>query len=433
MSWFIDPSINHGYPWNDSFPQNFHTDFIDNGNIRLPYYAWRIKPGVNNGYPWIYYWFKEDTPTGGNMMIGGSQTNYPNGLSGHNNGTLVGGTDTKSMIGGNDVLRGVVETTISNSMSGKIFCIDSDMLAQAIRAINNPSWIQSGARSIIQEMYGANIYDGISMCRMFPFNLTAGQWANVPYIYGVYPLLELEDGLPKPGQYYFWQCTQYAYRFDMGSVTPPISQGWEIENVEFSIYLPYAGTFPVDVRAGELMHVYLDVDVFSGIGEYLLYQNGQLTHSWKVNIGWDLPINLTRGEMLQNFYTTAQNTIAKGIGIAGTVAGIASGNPLAGMAGGAVASSLANNQHYAITAPQVGGLSGMYSYTKVRLIVKIPKMFRDAMGYHEILGANRSTGYLTLNTCSGYVQCNNYKCDIIVATDEEKREIERLMDSGVFI
>lgn len=433
MSWFIQQDVNNGYPALYEWPSEWQTGWTANDTIRYPDLTWRIKSGVNNNYPWVYPWFKENSSSEGNMMIGGSQTNYPNGLAGHNNGTLVGGTDTKSMIGGNDILRGLVEITIANSMSGKIFCIDSDMLAQAIRAINNPSWIQSAARSIIQEIYGANIYDGISMCRMFPFNLTGGQWANVPYIYGVYPLIELENGLPKPGQYYFWQCTQYAYQFDMGYVTPPISQGWEIENVEFSIYLPYAGTFPVDVRAGELMHVYLNVDIFSGIGEYILYQNGQLTHSWKVNIGWDLPINLTRGEMLQNFYTTAQNTIAKGIGIAGTVAGIASGNPLAGMAGGAVASSLANNQHYAITAPQVGGLSGMYSYTKVRLIVKIPKMFRDAMGYHEILGANRSTGYLTLNTCSGYVQCNNYKCDIIVATDEEKREIERLMDSGVFI
>ena len=101
MAWYIDPSINHGYPWNDSFPQSFRTDFIDNGDVRLPYYAWRIKEGVNNNYPWIYYWFKEDTPTGGDMVIGGSQTNYPNGFSTANRGGIKNDFDNVDMRIGN--------------------------------------------------------------------------------------------------------------------------------------------------------------------------------------------------------------------------------------------------------------------------------------------------------------------------------------------
>ena len=60
-------------------------------------------------------------------------------------------------------------------------------------------------------------------------------------------------------------------------------------------------------------------------------------------------------------------------------------------------------------------------------------MFRNGVGYEETLGANRSSAYVMLSDCSGYIKCENYKTDIIVATDTEKAEIERLMNEGVFI
>lgn len=372
-------------------------------------------------------------PSGGAMVIGGSQTNYPNGFTGHNNGGVYNGTDGNAMYQGNSVLRGTVENAIALSMDGKIYCIDGQMLSQAINALNHNSLIQATARSTIQEIYGANVYDGITLCRMYPFNLEGSAYAQVPYVYGVYPLLELDNGVPKPGQYYFWICNKYAYQFDMGYVVPPIQQAWEIENIEYSIYLPFAGTYPIDIRSSEIIRVYLNVDVFSGIGEYVVYQGAQLTHCFKVNLGWDIPINLSRGEMLQNLYTTTQNAIAKTIGVGSTALGIATGNPIAGMAGNMVAQGMANSEHWAVTAPQIGGIAGLFSYPKVRLICKIPKMHKDAYGYHELLGANRSTGYVSLNSCSGFTQCKNYKCDIIVATDDEKAEIERLMNAGVFI
>lgn len=372
-------------------------------------------------------------PSGGDMVIGGSQTNYPNGLTGHNNGGVYNGTDGNAMYQGNNVLRGTVENAIALSMSGKIYCIDGQMLSQAINALNNNSLIQAAARSTIQEIYGANVYDGITLCRMYPFNLEGSAYAQVPYVYGVYPLLELENGVPKPGQYYFWICNKYAYQFDMGYVIPPIQQAWEIENIEYSIYLPFAGTYPIDIRSSEIIRVYLNVDVFSGLGEYVVYQGAQLTHSFKVNLGWDIPINLSRGEMLQNLYTTTQNAIAKTIGVGSTALGVATGNPIAGMAGNMVAQGMVNSEHWAVTAPQIGGIAGLFSYPKARLICKIPKMFKDAYGYNELLGANRSTGYVALNSCSGFVKCKNYKCDIIVATSDEKAEIERLMDTGVFV
>ena len=90
-------------------------------------------------------------------------------------------------------------------------------------------------------------------------------------------------------------------------------------------------------------------------------------------------------------------------------------------------------EHYAMNTPSVGGIVSFNSYGNVRVIAKVPKMFRRGNGYEETLGANRSAAYTMISDCSGFIQCKNYKTDIIVATDTEKAEIEKLMNEGVFI
>ena len=167
MSWFIDSELNHGYPWNESFPQNFRTDYIDNGTIRLPYTAWRIKAGVNNDYPWIYWWFKEDTPTGGDMVIGGSRSNYPNGFTSANRGGLRDDFDTNSRLGG---LNGgnfggaMANTTITNALNDRIFAIDGGTLSTVLNSFNNTTIFYFSSILLIANMYVANIFDIIISC-----------------------------------------------------------------------------------------------------------------------------------------------------------------------------------------------------------------------------------------------------------------------------
>ena len=112
-------------------------------------------------------------------------------------------------------------------------------------------------------------------------------------------------------------------------------------------------------------------------------------------------------------------------------------HPVAQVAGVAanVASNVANNMvgHFDVSAPSIGGNVGLSNYPFTRVIAKIPKMFNEGYGYHETQGANRSTTYVNLSTCSGFVQCRNYKSDIIIATEDEKKEIENLMNAGVFL
>ena len=440
MAWFIDPNINHGYPWNEQFPSTFRTDFYSDSAIKLPYSIWRIKSGVNNGYPWLYWWFKEDTSTGGDMVIGGSQTNYPNGLTGHNDGYLHGIMDNTNM----DPRTGVnyaIDLAMTGALSGKAFVINSGQLTQYLIAIAGGGVNSDFNADIIQKLYGANVYNSVVLCKAFPFSLRLLQ--HYPGTNG--DVIGSTDPVKAFGR---WQISAVdanklassmgAYWFDTISIDP--QQAWEIESVDYSLYLPMAGVFPIDIRGKSDIDIVLHVSVLEGTGEYMVYINDQLYGSYKCQLASDIPVSFaqSQGAMNANFGNMLFTGIASGVGMAAPAIGGALGGP-AGAGIGAAIGGAANTvgqfmrTHYAVTTPQIGSIASSACYQYPRLIAKIPKMFRDANGYHELLGANRSTGYLALNSCSGYVQCQNYKCDIIVATDDEKREIENLLNSGVFI
>ena len=431
MAWYIDPNINNGYPWNDSFPQSFRTDFIDNGTVRLPYYAWRIKAGVNNGYPWIYYWFKEDTPTGGDMVIGGSQTNYPSGFTSANRGGIKDDFDNQSMLGGGNAGGGLANTVLSNALANRAFVIGSGTLSAMLATFNNTTIFDDTERAFISSMYGANVFDSIISCKIFPFDL-----GNLMFIggYGGQSVISSTTGDVKAfGRYTLAQNANLLasvfgyYNFPTITVTP--MQAWEIENIDFSIYLPMSGLYPIDIRGVCDVDIQLMVDLIDGTGEYYVYIDDQLMGSYRAMLAADVPVNNNQGRMQANMLTNVVSTFGKA---AGTLTGAALGGAAGSMVGQAFG-SIIPSEHYAMNTPSVGGIASMQCYSFPRIVAKIPKMFKDGYGFFETLGANRSTTYVRLSECSGYIQCENYKTDIIVATDTEKDEIEKLMNAGVFL
>lgn len=428
MAWYIDPNINHGYPWNDSFPQSFRTDFIDNGTVRLPYYAWRIKAGVNNGYPWIYYWFKEDTPTGGDMVIGGSQTNYPNGFRDADRGGIRDTFDDNPMYGGSWG-GGLADNALTEALANRAFAINSTTLNAVLAAFNTNASFDA---TYISLMYGANIFDSILSCKVFPFDLAALN--SISEFWTPHSIISSATGTIKAFGKYDLGITGNLlggsageYWFPSIWVTP--FQAWEIENIDFSIYLPMSGIYPIDIRGESEVKVMMNVDLIEGAGEYYVYINGQLVGTYRAMFGADVPVNTNQGRMAANMLTNVISTFGKA---AGTLAGAALGGVGGSVIGQAIGGSLPT-EHYAMNTPSVGGIVSFNSYGNVRVIAKVPKMFRRGNGYEETLGANRSAAYTMISDCSGYIQCKNYKTDIIVATDTEKAEIERLMNEGVFI
>ena len=427
MAWIIRSNINNGYPWQQDFPGVVE----ENWSGELPYSAWRIQEGVNNGYPWIWWWFKTAPVPGdtGEMVIGGSKTNYPGGFHPCNRGGILNQFDKKSMWAsgsGSTHVRNAIHT----ALSGREFALNGSELHTLLKNLN--SEVQDPAFEtkiqLINSLYGANVYDGILCCKVYPFNISLSSDSTTAavmygFIYlGIYPA-----------------PSDTVQILDLGQITLDIDQAWEIESVDYSIYLPFCGIYPLDVRTGATIGVKAYVDLYHGVGEYHILQDNQWKANYKFTVGTDIPINLVQGITHSNMVSNVASVVSNGLPVVLGAAGGAIGGPvgasIGSMAGNVISGVMDKTytMHNQITAPQVGGLASLYCYPYARIIAKVPKMFKDANGYDTILGESRNACYDTLSHCSGFVQTKNYKCDIIVATDEEKAEIERLMDSGVFL
>lgn len=437
MAWYVNPTLNEGYPTNTGFPASYPADWSGN----YPASAWRVSPGVNDGYPYTWWHIAIDTgkyydpnipiggdltppePTGDEMEIGGSQTNYPNGFTSSNRGGITTQFNDTGMYyttgrGSTNLVNG-----INSVMANKQFYLSGEELQRIFNTINGEDLDTDDVRAI--ERLGGTIYNGFLICKCYPFYLHSNAETVDMRLYGRL-LISAYKGTPGDA----------VANLDLGSLTLDINQAWEIESVDYSLYLPYAGVFPLDVRNGAEILVNCTVDLYNGIGEYHVYQDGQITGIYRCIMGVDIPINLDQGIMQSNLVSNIQSTITQGLPVLTGAIGSAIAGPAGATIGATAGSALGNlyrSSHQQLSAPQVGGLSSIYSYPYARVIAKVPKMHRDGYGYAEILGENRSTTYTNLNSVSGFVQTKNYKSDIIVATDAEKAEIERLLNSGVFL
>lgn len=436
-SWRIEEGQNNGYPFTGMIPSDFQTDFYADRDTQLPYSSWRIQSGVNNGYPyqnWIEWRDytgasgEDDSRGGGDMHIGGSRSNYPNGFSIANRGGVMKQFDKKNMINVHGRGSDTAMNAISAGLSGRQFCVSGSQLAYILNYMNTN--LTELDMTKIQKLYGANIYDGILVCKAFPFQLAASAGT---YGINIFGSIAISDNQYK-------HATTNLIRFYMGSVEIDIKQAWELENIDYCIYLPFAGIFPLDVRNGLAIDVDCYIDLYHGTGEYHVHQDSQLMSIYTFKIGADVPINLDQGIAHSNMMSNITSSITKGLPVAMGAIGMAAAGPAGAAVGGMIGSmaqqSIDQNyvSHMQTQAPQMGGLTSMYSYPFARVIAMAPYMFNDGEGFQELLGENRSKCFETLRTCKGgFIKTVNYKCDIIVATDEEKQEIERLMNGGVFL
>lgn len=425
MSWFIQADINDGYPAQDTWRQSWETGWTSGNGIRYPDNVWRIKVGVNDGYPWVYPWFKETQIDTGDMVIGGSQTNYPTGFTSANHGkSFEDEFDDHSRIGRTGGQG--ANTAIISALTNKAFIITGAELHMALNSLNDSSIITSSAIDMISKIYGANVFDCFISCKTFPVNI--GMFTS-PNGGGI--ISENTAEIKAFGQYtltipvHLLASTVGSYQFNTIEVNP--LQAWQIENIEYSIYLPMSGVYPLDIRGNSNVDIVLYVDFLTGAGEYCVHINGQLVGTYRVMLGADVPLNTNQGRMQANMLTNLTSSVIRG---ASAIMGAGLGS---GVLGNTLNTMNPFTEHYAMSTPSVGSLASMQCYEVPYVTARIPKMFKDGYGYFETLGANRSTTYVRLAECSGYIRCRNYKTDIIVATDTEKLEIERLMNEGVFV
>ena len=438
MAWSIKAGVNNGYPYTDKFPTEFRTDFYSDANVKLPYSSWRIKQTVNNGYPWKYWWFKEEnTFTGGEMTIGGSQTNYPNGFTNNNRGGISSqfhdGTYTSEFN-----MNSTAAKCAGLGIAYRSWIIDAHGWAQIVDKMNSTDFLNALKTKFEGFMTGVDIFNAVDRIIAFPFTLTPiiGGDAEPVTAYGIKDVTLTNVAYSHPAR--------SSILLDFGTINLDVRQAWEIENIDYSIYLPFAGVYQIDVRNAGSVRLAAVVDLINTLIEYHVIIDNVVVFIAKGCCGVDVtPSNKTGINMssfIANLPTMVATTTAAVGGIATAVAG---GVGAVGVAESLKAVSSAipavsetasqiNFPTVSYNSPSIGGSASCMAPLYPRIISKIPKMHSDAIGFGEIIGY-KDQMHRRISECTGFVKCINYKSDIIVATDAEKAEIESLLNSGVFV
>lgn len=197
--------------------------------------------------------------------------------------------------------------------------------------------------------------------------------------------------------------------------------------VKLSLYLPYIGyreLSPDDV-VGDTIHVVYHIDCLSG-GCCAMVETGKkgLLYSFDGSCIANVPITAL------NYSGAIQNAISAVSGGVSTVAGLATGNPVAAVGGAAsVAQNVTNIKPSIQRSGQMSGAAGLMSYQSPMLIIERPNMCVPE-------NLNTYTGNMLyvsrkLSQCKGFTQVSLIHLDGIPCTEKERDELMSLLNKGV--
>ena len=217
---------------------------------------------------------------------------------------------------------------------------------------------------------------------------------------------------------------------DMGSVSVKKWIGSFMDYspyVKLSLYLPYIGYREInpDDVVGDTIHVVYHIDCLSGgCCAMVETSNKGLLYSFDGSCIANVPINAL------NYSGAIQNAISAVSGGVATVAGLATGNPVAAVGGAAsVAQNVTNIKPSVQRSGQMSGAAGLMSYQKPMLIIERPNMCvpENLNGYTgNMLYVSRK-----LSQCKGFTQVSMIHLNGIPAMEQEKQELEALLKKGV--
>lgn len=415
MAWDVTPLVNNGYPYNDEFI-GIISDIWTDGKHN--YSLWRIDPDgeINDGYPYTYYmqqWLGEggggEEGDGDIIDTGGYRSNYPNGFTAPSLSQLHG---DKTNMGASVSALGVILSATMNCYSCNYAGV-----AKLQQAFQNFS---SSYAQLIQEIYGANLFNSVLSVKAFPFEIPSNTTSG---LYTMQVAFGNNPGTtdPKP----FIPASDFAYNIpsnmqivlDFGTCDLNITVAQDIQNTDFKIYLPYAGLYSININTDNTLHLEAVVDLLDGTIIYTLHADDQIIFSASGNCSTEIPFNNSSAQMLQNKNIHYTNVMRDNINTA---------------TGGAL-DLQEKPQNAVISAQILSGNAGGALYRKPRIIWQRQYLYNNAIGYRQIYGTAHKRTHLDLSTLSGYVKTVGYKCSNIGLTAQEKAEIERLMDSGVIL
>lgn len=266
--------------------------------------------------------------------------------------------------------------------------------------------------------YKFNPIAGILSCHSLPLVLMPTFGGSAPIsIAGT--TLATATGAPCSTQFSTWVS-------DTVQIPEPWGTFVDYAYATISIYLPFCGVVPVDVSAvvGGSIYVRYYCDVINGnVSAWIVGtdRNGvqQLLKTATGNAAYHIPVT--------------GNDNGQGEIIGSIKQAVTSG--LSGNAGGLIAAGVniisGAEQHHTESVGSMNGNAGYCASTEVFLICNWS--YPIYTGNYDYIRGRPSEVSGTVGSFSGYNEFEVHADSISGATDEEKREIESLLNSGVYV
>ena len=412
MVWYISLTVNKGYPYNTDFIGIISNYLIDG---KYNYSYWRIDTTskINNGYPYNYDLEKwiggtDEKPSGEGDIID------TDGYTSQHAGNIVNANRSNLNFDNNSML-GVDSISAASAAVSLNALVSNQGGPVAVRnALSSFPTDHPTQATVISQLFGANIYDCVVLCKMYPFSI---------------PVSGTQTGVSTMGvticeENTFKTAATVAPRFSFGVVNLNVTQGWEITQNKYYIYLPYSGIYTLPIVGNEAITLEGYVDLNSGIIDYAVFVNNQIILTSSGKIGIDIPINAQMGAQIQN---ALSNMVSIGSSLISSVASSVT-------EGGVKLPTITGGNLPVQSMQTASGTSALCFYQKPRIIIRKAKMYNDGYGYGSTNGYTSKRYYSTLSDLAGeFVKCINYISTANKATEAEKSEIKNLMESGVII
>lgn len=434
--WSISSTINDGYPFNSdlqgiSYQVNFVGDFPKN--------VWHITSGINDGYPYIGYFIDISNSSGG-MNV------FPD-----NTGSI--NTNEKDIGNFNTVLK-------SGSITGgtMYYSLSATTVNDLITWLNS-TYVPTNETEFIQDFKGVNPCDYITCIKYYPFdvpsvtpgrNITIGN-KNTTFNGGE---LRNEYG------------TSYTF-IDMGNIDiVRYYNDFRDFMTKILLIIPYCGIKEIDNKIfyGHNLNVKMSIDFTTGNCTAYIYRDNLLIDTLNGSCGVDINLTAINQGSYQNAIATQRQSLelnnlnmfggalsAVG-GAVSTVAGIATGNVMAGVGGAlGLTSGISNllksdttEKHidYNIehTAPTKTNICSASPYNNLlnefncRVLFYRPKtlqnvdfeVYKDTVGYASCI-------FDKIGNYSGFTVCTNIDTTGINASESELNMIKNLCENGIYI
>lgn len=304
-----------------------------------------------------------------------------------------------------------VESDISTNSNISLLTSTYAMTETNLKALGKKLWDNSFLENI--SMINNSPIENILSVKSFPFPISGGTSKNV--ILGNVNMEVTGNELPSS---YVPMKTIGTFKVDkkFSGVLE-----WLNYHTQVICYLPYIGFVELNIKeiidkTITLKYIY---DVITGVCTACFYANNIEICKYSGTIAIDIPITASNRAQVESGY------IMSALGVAGS---LLMGN-LMGVAGSAFGALM--NQNHFTTKGSPSPSCDAFDEQKAFIIIDYPVYYPPTNYAHDYgYPCNLS---MKLGDCKGFTKCANVDVDGLSCTEEERAELKRLLEGGVYL